>query len=267
MGDVGEGLYDDDAVIRRIVREGWLLLGPLPCSIVLQIAHPSVARGVNEHSYFTERPLARARGTVQFVYALVFGTREEAEAVSRAARAMHASVVGPGYRADDPDLQLWVAATGFACYVDGHERLMGPLTAEERAAALHQFAAFATMLGCPPERWPATVADFDAYWERMLGELDTSPDARAVMGHLFRPTQWWLRPLTALQRFLVTGLLPEPVRARLGLPWGRGRQRAFTAALTVGSRLYPRLPLRLREWPKDYYLGDLRRRRRAAPAR
>lgn len=251
---------DGGAVTRRIVREVWILFGPMPCSILLQVANPKIARGVRDHSDFTEHPLLRARGTVQFVYALAFGTREEAEAVVRGVRAVHRRVKGPGYRADDPNLQLWVAATGFACYLDGHERIFGPLTEAEKDEALREFADFATVLDCPPGRWPETRADFDAYWERGLAGLEVGEDARTIAWQMFRPKQWWLRPLTATQRFLTTGLLPDGVREQYGLPWGPRRQRAFDACLAALSRTYPHLPLALRELPKTYYLRDLRRR-------
>lgn len=251
-------------VSQRIVREAWILLGPVPCSIVMQVAHTPVAQGVDDHSDFREHPVRRARGTVQFVYALAFGTPDEADAVTRGVRAAHRRVRGPGYSANDPDLQAWVAATGYVCYLDGHERVFGPLTEAERDEAHRQFGDWATVLGCPPDRWPATRWEFDAYWRAMVSTLEVGPTSRAIVSSLFRPAQWWLRPLTATQRFLTSGLLPPEIRRRYGLPWGPRHQRAFDLSMGALRHVYPRIPVAIRELPMTYYLRDLRRRRLTA---
>ncbi|WP_236542815.1 oxygenase MpaB family protein [Spiractinospora alimapuensis] len=247
-------------VSQRVIREAWILLGPLPCSIVMQVAHSRVAQGVDEHSDFREHPARRARGTAQFVYALAFGTAEETDAVTREVRAAHRRVRGRGYSANDPDLQTWVAATGYFCYVDGHERLFGPLTEAERDEAHRQFAGWATVLGCPADRWPATREEFDAYWRAMVSTLEVGPTSRAVVASLFRPAQWWLRPLTTTQRFFTSGLLPPEIRRRYGLPWSPGHQRAFDLTMHTLRLVYPRIPLVVRELPMTYYLWDLRHR-------
>jgi uncharacterized protein (DUF2236 family) len=103
---------DEGELVRRLAGEAWILLGPVPCSILLQLARPEIAAGVRDHSTFRARPMRRARHTVEFVYGLAFGSAEEAEAVSGRVRAVHRRVKGPGYSAEDPVLQTWVAATG-----------------------------------------------------------------------------------------------------------------------------------------------------------
>ena len=52
------GFYGPDSMMWRINREA-VLLGAGPCALLLQIAHPSVARGVAEHSTFESDPFSR----------------------------------------------------------------------------------------------------------------------------------------------------------------------------------------------------------------
>src|SRR5688572_5976559 len=116
------GLFDDAAVIRRVAGESLLLAGGGRATL-LQIAHPAVAEGVANHSSFAERPLDRLRTTMSYVYGVLYGTRAEAQAISRAVAAMHSRVTGPGYRANDPDLQVWVNATLFDTAMMLYERV------------------------------------------------------------------------------------------------------------------------------------------------
>ena len=55
------GFYGPGSMMWRINREA-VLLGAGPAALLLQVAHPSVARGVAEHSTFEEDPFARLSG-------------------------------------------------------------------------------------------------------------------------------------------------------------------------------------------------------------
>src|SRR6266581_4111564 len=104
------GLYAEDSITRRINRENILLLGG-GRALLMQLAHPKVAAGVDEHSDFRRRPIQRLRRTVHMTMAIVFGERETALAAARMVNQTHAKVKGDGYRALDPELLLWVHAT------------------------------------------------------------------------------------------------------------------------------------------------------------
>src|SRR2546423_11823956 len=115
-----------NAEMRAVAREGALLAGGAR-AILLQVAHPAVGRGVVEHSDFAYRPLDRLRATLTYVYCVTFGTPEEIERVAEMVTAAHRNVVGAGYRATDPELQLWVAATLYDTALLVYEDLFGPL--------------------------------------------------------------------------------------------------------------------------------------------
>lgn len=260
------GLFEPDAVIRTIVGDGATVLLPAGRAILLQLAHPSVARGVAEHSDFTSRPVDRLRGSLGYIYGTVLGTRAEAEQIGRAVRALHGRINGPGYDAHDPDLQVWVAATVLDSHLDVYQRVMGPLSASQLAQAHREYAVLATMLGCPEDRWPATPAAFRAYWQEMLATLTVSDEARELAGQVLRPPQWRLRPLTGPQRLLTAGLLPPELRGQFDLPWGPRHRRAFATVLASLRWSYPRLPAPVRTYPAQLILKDLRRRMGRSPA-
>src|SRR6202023_757895 len=100
---VGAGLYSDDSITRRVNRENILLLGG-GRALLMQLAHPKVAAGGDDHSDFRTRPIRRLRRTVVMTRAIVFGERETALAAARSVNQAHGRVQGEDYRALDPDL-------------------------------------------------------------------------------------------------------------------------------------------------------------------
>jgi len=256
-----DGLFDDAAVIRRVAREGFLLAGGGRAAL-LQVAHPAVARGVYHHSDFADRPLDRLRTTLSYCYGVIFGTRDEARAVSRAVAAMHRRVTGPGYRADDPELQVWVNATLYDTATTLYQRVVRPLSEADADLCFRQYSVLATAIGCPESAWPADRAAFTTYWQEMISQLTVSAEAQAIADALLSPRRLpaGLRPGVPLNRFVTIGLLPEPIRAGYRFSWSPRRQRLLDAGLAAASVVYPRLPHRVRDAAKDYYLHELRRR-------
>ena len=79
MDSVSSGLYSEDSITRRVNRENVLMLGG-GRALLMQLAHPSVAAGVDEHSDFRRRPVYRLRRTIRLTMAIVFGERGKAPA-------------------------------------------------------------------------------------------------------------------------------------------------------------------------------------------
>ena len=76
MSDVG--LFGPGSLTWRVNREGVLLLGG-GAALVLQVAHPLVAAGVEEHSNYREDPWGRLYRTLDLTTKIVFGSTTEAE--------------------------------------------------------------------------------------------------------------------------------------------------------------------------------------------
>src|SRR6478735_4277931 len=105
------GLYGPGSEAWRLNREAMLLLGAGPRALLLQLAHPSVAAGVAEHSDFQADPWGRLNGTLRSYLRIVYGSSAAARAEIRRLNALHRSISGAGYTARDPVLSLWVHAT------------------------------------------------------------------------------------------------------------------------------------------------------------
>ncbi|HKJ67493.1 MAG TPA: oxygenase MpaB family protein, partial [bacterium] len=89
--DRDNGYFTPESMIRRINREALVLLGGWR-AILLQLAHPFVAAGVDEHSHFQTEILARLHRTLQFMQHLVFADRHRAREALRHFHAMHSRI-------------------------------------------------------------------------------------------------------------------------------------------------------------------------------
>jgi uncharacterized protein (DUF2236 family) len=247
-----------------IAAEGVLLLGA-GRAILLQIAHPSVGRGVAEHSTFTQRPLDRFRATTTFLYAAIYGTPGQVAAVRRMVNRAHVPVrraadgAHSGYNAFDPGLQLWVLATLYDSTMAVFEKVYGRLSCEEADAIYRDYARIGAVLQVPAGLWPVDRAAFDAYWSAGLGTLGTDEATIRVARELLHPrtVPWWARACMPLIRLVTTGLLPAALRGSFGLPWDRRRQRVFNIVMRLLAFSYPPLPRRLRHAVKIRYLRKL----------
>jgi uncharacterized protein (DUF2236 family) len=229
-------------------------------ALLLQVAHPLVAAGVEQHSNYEVDPWGRLYGTLDTVVKIVFGDTERSEEAATRLRRRHDQVKGVSedgvaYDAHDPELLLWVWATLVDTARLLYERCVRPLSDEE---------LFAYACGVPKGACPDSHADFLAYFARMVGdELRVTAGAQTVAHSLVHPPfPRALRPLFAPAVLVTAGLLPPPVRAEYGFAWGPQRQRLLEAWLTAlrwTMRLVPRavraLPVELTatghlEWPR-----------------
>ncbi|TPW99289.1 DUF2236 domain-containing protein, partial [Schumannella luteola] len=164
--------------------EGSLVLGG-GAALLLQLAHPAVARAVARHSGFARDPMRRLRHTLGYVYAIGLGEPEVAAAAAGRVDRAHSGI--PGAR--DPETQLWVAATLYALGVQVHASLFRPLPDAVADEVYAVSGRFGTSLQVPPELWPASRAAFDAYWDGVLPTLAVGDDARAVAAGILRPAR------------------------------------------------------------------------------
>jgi uncharacterized protein (DUF2236 family) len=257
----------DNPEMRLVAREGALLAGGAR-AILLQIAHPAVGRGVAEHSDFAGRPLDRLRATLTYVYCVTFGTPDEIEAVAAQVTAAHRRVAGAGYRALDPELQLWVAATLYDTAILLYEELFGALDATRADKVYEQYAVLGTALQVPVGMWPTDRRAFRVYWDQMIDTLEVSDEARRVARDLLSAEHAPLpvRAAMPFNRFLTAAWLPARIRAQYGISWDDWQQRRYDLLRKVGAPVYRLLPVPLREAPKTWYLHDMRRRLRTTGA-
>lgn len=239
-------MFPADSVVRRVDGERVLLLGG-PRALLMQLAHPLVARGVAEHSDFRVDPFARLRRTLEATSAIVFGTVTTAEEAAATVRAVHDRVRGDGYEANDPALLLWVHATLVDTALRVHRRFLGGLSDVDAEQYYEESTLIAAVLGVPRSLQPVDLDGFCDYVRHMVATLQVSDDARRLARAVLSPRlPVPLSPLARMGRDLTAALLPAPIRRQYGLSWTPVQAAAFDAACAASRLTLPRVPSALR---------------------
>ncbi|RAQ73038.1 hypothetical protein COH20_007455 [Aspergillus flavus] len=253
--------------IQKIVREGILLAGG-GAAILLQVAMPGVGKGVDEHSNFSYRPLDRLRTTMTYVYCMAFGTPEEKKIIIEMVHKAHSVVRGPDYSADDPHLQVWVAATLYAVGIDLYEQVFGRMDEATAEAIYREYAVLAVSLRVQPEMWPPTREAFWIYWDEQINKLQhqITPQAKNVCKDLLfnKQVPFVIRISMPLVRLMTADLLPDRIREEYGLKTSRSRRGMQKVVRGLTKVVYPATPSFIRTYPMRYYMKDMRKRMKKA---
>jgi uncharacterized protein (DUF2236 family) len=255
-----EGLYGPRSEAWRLNREAMLLLGAGPRALLLQLAHPLVAAGVEEHSDFRADPWRRLQGTLRSYLTIVYGTTTAAQAEIRRLNGLHRSIAGAGYTARDPDLSLWVHATLVDTTMAAFDAWISPLSPDERARYYAETLPIGRAFGVPADRLPVNVDAFDAYVRSMLAPdspIRVSPVARHLADAVLHPplgpvmpALGWVPPRAyAWTLWPAVGLLPASVRADYGFRWGPLEQAVSGWLVTAWRAWRPLLPESFRQMP------------------
>jgi len=229
-------------------------------ALLLQVLHPLVAAGVEQHSTFEQDPFRRGFRTADMMLKIAFAEPSVSQKQAGLLRKMHEKVKGVSsdgvaYNAMDPTLLLWVWATLVEVSLLMYERGVRPLSDVERDRYYEEQKLVAAASGIPSGVCPETYDDFVKYFEHAIDEdLRVTKTARIVAfagGH--PPLPFPLRRLGGfVGTFFTAALLPERFRDALGYEWSPARERALRAfflASRAGSRI---LPSGLRRLPNRY---------------
>jgi uncharacterized protein (DUF2236 family) len=256
-----EGLYGPASEAWRLNREAMLLLGAGPRALLLQLAHPLIAAGVDEHSDFRADPWRRLQGTLRSYLTIVYGTATAARAEIRRLNGLHRSIAGAGYTARDPDLSLWVHATLVDTTIAAYDAWLEPMPRDQRARYYAETMPIGRAFGIPADLLPPDLDAFEAYVALMLapdGPVRVSPLARELADAVLHPPLGPVVPVLASvpARFYAwtlwpsIGLLPASIRADYGFRWGP-LERSVSAWLVAGWRGWrPLLPVTFRQMPQ-----------------
>ncbi|MEP6694916.1 MAG: oxygenase MpaB family protein [Chloroflexota bacterium] len=246
MPDIG--ILPRNAVARRLNRELFVALGST-AAVLLQIAHPLVAAGVDQHSDFRRDPFGRFHRTANTSLDAVFGTTARARRALRRIDARHISVRGAAedgrrYRAQDPELLLWVQATLVLTSLRWYEFVAGRLTPADRQRYWDEGKVFARELGVPDELFPPTIADLERYELEML-RTHVAPDitSRIVARTVLHPFAVVPAALYWPTDVIAAGLIPPSLRGAFELRWGAAERfffRFVVHAIRVWRALAPR---------------------------
>ncbi len=266
--DVERDLLPSGSVARRVDRELFLLLGGT-AALLMQVAHPLVAAGVERHSDFARDPIGRLRRTLNTTLAVVFAEPADARAALRRIDRRHGPVRGTAaegrrYDARDPGLLLWVQATLVLTSLRLYEAVAGPLSARDREAYWDETKPVAELLGIPRERLPPTLTDLEAYERAMLG-TEVRPDRTSlrVADRVRRPFEWLPAPLYWPGDAVTAALVPAPLRASLGLRYRLGERLFFAVAIATIRVMRTALPSAITVVPQARRWESRAKRRRA----
>ena len=231
-------------------------------ALLLQVLHPLVAAGVEQHSNFAQDPFRRGFRTADMMLKLAFGDPPVSARQTELLRRMHEKVQGVSrdgvaYRAMDPRLLLWVWATLVDVSVLVYERAVGPLSADERERYYQEQKLVAYACGVPEGGCPATYEDFASYVDHVIAtELKMTQVARLVAyAGRHPPLPWPLGPLLgALGTLFTAGLLPERFRHELGYAWSSRRERVLRALLFASRMAAAIVPRPVRHLPNRYLI-------------
>lgn len=251
------GLFGPGSMAWRIDGEVLVLAGGT-CALLMQLAHPAVAAGVDQHSDFRADPFARLRRTLTASYAVAFGSVPQAEAAIRRVNAIHAVVrghipeSGAAYQATDPALLLWVHATLVDTALRVYDRYVARLTLEQEQAYHTEARQIAIRMGIPESDVPAGLVELRGEMARMMadGTVRVDATARALAPFVRYPTRFPPRAVWDLAHLVSDSVLPEPIRRGYRIPWSPARDAGMRRAATVSRRVVPLLPSVLRRAPQ-----------------
>ena len=132
-----------------------------------------------------------------------------------------------------------------------YELFVEPLRAEERSRYYEDSKRLAQAFEIGDTMVPASLPEFNAYMETMLGgpAIAVGPTAKALARDILYPRLWLLRPAGPLFRLLTAGLLPETLRQGYEMVWTHRRATTFRLAAAGIRRLLPLMPPLLRIVP------------------
>ena len=223
-GTPGERWFEPGSPIHQVHGDASMFVGGIR-ALLLQALHPLAMAGVTDHSGFQGDPWGRLQRTSYFLAVTTFGTARDAEAMVRAVRTVHDTVVGTApdgrpYAASDPHLLRWVHVAEIDSFLRAHQRYGAqPLDQAGRDGYVAQTARVAEALGVTDP--PRTEAGLRAQLKGYRPELAATPAARETARFLLlRPPLPLLArgPYAALSAAAVS-LLPRWARKELWLPY------------------------------------------------
>ena len=171
-----EGFFGPESMCWKIFREPGLFVTSIR-ALLLQLAHPCVADGVNQYSNFKEDAFGRAQRTFSSMYTIFFGDADQSIHAGKKLNQMHYYIRGNivkkngstrTFCANDPDLLLWVWATLIDSPIVAYEKLYRKLLQAEKEQFYHEMKRAALLLGIPPKYIPDHLEAFYIYYKSML---------------------------------------------------------------------------------------------------
>jgi uncharacterized protein (DUF2236 family) len=266
------------SVVWRYASDARGLITGAGVALLLQVAHPTVAAGVREHSDFERDPWGRLWRTLDFVNLFIYAGPEAAARTGRALRDMHRSIKGVApdgrrYHALEPEAYAWVHATLCEAILGSHRLFGQRLRPDEVLRFYDEWRTLGRLLGVRDRDLPEDWIGFRRYFDRMVDErLEDNDVVQKVIRTLrdpapppfvagLHPAVWRVLryPSARATELATTALLPPRLRAQVGLALGRREARELRALQALSRGATPVMPESLLRMGPAY----LRARRKA----
>jgi uncharacterized protein (DUF2236 family) len=219
--------------------------------LLIQALNPVAMAAVSQHSDYRDDPWGRLNRTSQYLTITTFGDTRRAHEAATRLRSIHRRisgvdpVTGRSYRADDPDLLLWVHNVEVHSFLDGYRAYGGRVTSAQADQYVREMVRHAELVGLRAEDVPHTYAEVDHYVA--TAPIALTPAAREGMRYVLRPPMPLpLRPLWTIPAVAAVALLPGHIRDLYGIPWVAPAttlvRASTTAALRAMKALFPPPP-------------------------
>jgi len=270
-GATDAGLFGPDSVTWRILSEPVMWVAGLR-AMYLQALHPRVMRGTWQNTAFArpEDAWGRFTRTVEFVRVRTYGSLADVQRAGARLRKIHSSLVGVDedgreFGLDEPELLLWVHCGEIGSYAEIARRSGMHVTPADLDAFVDEQRRSAAVVGLDPAIVPASMAELEAYYQRMQPQLRACAEARRALRLSFTPR---LPPAYLPLRLIVPPLnvlafasLPRWARRLYGTPVIGLTDAAVTVALRAAFESTTRVPPQVLLLP-----GAAMARRRRRPA-
>jgi uncharacterized protein (DUF2236 family) len=164
---------------------------------------------------------------------------------------------GSRYRADDPELLMWILYSLIDSNIVVYRTYVGRLSDRQLASLWEDYKVVGRLFGLQSDQMPETIDALNEYGREML-ESDTLAvgdwarrRAREIV--LEPPVPNLVRPVLETVNFITIALLPDRIRSQYGfapLPPVLARKALVRAGATYVRRgLLPLLPAHIRQVP------------------
>jgi uncharacterized protein (DUF2236 family) len=242
------GYFDDDSILREVVGHRLTALSG-PRALLVMAAHPVAFQGFFAHTGALDEPYQRLKRTGQVLDTIAFGTKQDADRATKRVRAIHRRVRGElpdgtRYRADDPELLLWILAAMAESALVVYPRYVRRLSHAERDALWRDYRIVGRRFGLRERDMPPDVDAFDAYMAGMYasGDLRVTDEARKLAREIVMrpPVPLYLQPVRELVNQITVGLLPSTLRRQYGFSWDPLRAVAHRGGAEYSRHLLSR---------------------------
>jgi uncharacterized protein (DUF2236 family) len=185
------GLYGPGSAIWYVHSDVATLVGGLS-GLLLGALHQPTMHGTNQHSSYTDDPLARLGRTASFVNAMTWGSMPVVEKTCETVRKMHKRVVGTmpdgrPYSANAAEQLVWTAMTQSHSIMRAHRRYHPrPLSGSRIDEYYAQYAQFAIKLGADIPV-PSSRTEVDDYFNDMRPLLTFAEETAELADYFRRP--------------------------------------------------------------------------------